>query len=114
VLGVGVNVAHFPKDAEFAATSLKEEGAGEVPVEDVLERFARAFLAWANRWLDDGFAPVRASWLRRARGLGEPIRVRLPNGTVEAKFADLDETGALVLELPEGRRRITAGDVFAL
>jgi BirA family biotin operon repressor/biotin-[acetyl-CoA-carboxylase] ligase len=114
VLGVGLNVAHAPEGTETPATSLGDEGAGEVALEDVLERFARAFLAWANRWVEDGFAPVRAAWLRRAQGLGEPIRVRLPGETLEGRFADLDPSGALVLETRAGSRLVTAGEVFAL
>jgi BirA family transcriptional regulator, biotin operon repressor / biotin---[acetyl-CoA-carboxylase] ligase len=114
VLGVGVNVAHAPQGAATPATSLIEEGATEATVEAVLDRFARGFLVWTNRWLEDGFAPVRAAWLRRAHGVGEAIRVRLPNEMLEGRFADLDASGALVLETESGRRLVTAGEVFAL
>lgn len=114
VLGVGVNVAHAPQGTETAATSLVEEGASDATVEAVLDRFARCFLAWADRWLEEGFAPIRIAWLRRAQGIGEAIRVRLPNETLEGRFADLDASGALVLETASGRRLVTAGEVFAL
>jgi BirA family transcriptional regulator, biotin operon repressor / biotin---[acetyl-CoA-carboxylase] ligase len=114
VLGMGVNIATYPKDAEFPATSLREEGADDVTVEGLLEGFARNFLDGVNRWLDEGFAPVRAVWKERALGIGQKIRVRLPNETLRGKFIDLDADGALLLE-PEkatGTHRITAGDVF--
>jgi BirA family transcriptional regulator, biotin operon repressor / biotin---[acetyl-CoA-carboxylase] ligase len=114
VLGMGVNIATYPKDAEFPATSLREEGADDVTVEILLEVFTRNFLDGVNRWLDSGFAPVRAIWKERALGVGRKIRVRLPNETLRGKFIDLDADGALLLE-PEkgtGTRRITAGDVF--
>ena len=110
VLGVGINVAHHPE----GATSIRAEGGLEATVETVLERFSRAFLAWANRWLDDGFAPVRAAWLRRALALGQEIEVRLPHETLRGRFADLHTDGALLLDTPDGRRTITAGEVFAL
>jgi BirA family transcriptional regulator, biotin operon repressor / biotin---[acetyl-CoA-carboxylase] ligase len=115
ILGVGINVTSFPEDTETPATSLRQEGAADATVEAALERFAHAFLVWANRWTDDGFAPVRAAWLGRAQGRGERIRVRLPNETVEGRFADLDLSGALVLETDDGQRRVvSAGEVFAL
>jgi BirA family biotin operon repressor/biotin-[acetyl-CoA-carboxylase] ligase len=114
VLGVGINVASHPEGTETPATSLHAEGAVEATVEDALERFSRAFLAWANRWVDDGFAPVRAAWLRRAQGVGETIRVRLPHEEIQGRFVDLDAAGALVLETEAGRRAIHAGEVFAL
>lgn len=114
VLGMGVNVQHYPEDTEFPATSLRYEGAGEVTVEALLEAFGRFFMEWANRWLDDGFPPVAAAWKARALGIGKKIRVRLPNETLRGKFIDLDADGALLLGLEKGAapRRITAGDVF--
>ncbi len=114
VLGLGVNVQHHPEDTEFPATSLRFEGAPDVTVEALLERFGLYFLDWANRWMEDGFAPVRAEWKERALGIGRKIRVRLPRETLRGKFIDLDADGALLLD-PEkggGVRRITAGDVF--
>lgn len=114
VLGVGLNVAHAPEGTETPATSLSAAGATEATVEAVLERFARGFLLWANRWVEDGFAPIRAAWLRRAQGLGEAIEVRLPHERLRGTFADLDDSGALVLETAAGRRLVAAGEVFAL
>lgn len=112
VLGIGANVASHPEDALFPATSLAEEGAPEATVEDLLEALSRRFLAWANRWLDDGFPPVRSAWLNHAFRLGEVIEARLDRETVIGRFADLDADGALVLETDAGRRRITAAEVF--
>lgn len=114
VLGIGVNVRSFPEDAAFPATSLHYEGTPPSVTEaELLQAFSRHFLSWVNRWLDDGFAPVRRAWLTHAHGRGEPIEVRLPTETLSGTFADLDKGGALVLQLPDGRRRrISAGDVY--
>ena len=112
VVGIGINVAHYPEATDFPATSLSEQGSSEVTVEDMLEAFSRHFLTWYNRWRDEGFAPVRSHWLRRARGLDEEITVRLPGETVTGVFTGLDDDGTLILEGPDGDRRIAAGDVF--
>ncbi|MSO92169.1 MAG: biotin--[acetyl-CoA-carboxylase] ligase [Rhodospirillales bacterium] len=112
VLGVGINVESAPAQAEFPATALHREGDTHIGVVDVLEGFARHFLVWTNRWLDDGFRPIRENWLWRAAGKGETIRVRLDRETLEGTFEDIDERGALVLGLPGTVRRIAAGDVF--
>ena len=112
VLGLGINVTQRPSETAFPATSLREEGDTETTVEAVLEAFARHFLKWVNRWLDDGFAPVRTAWRKSAIGLGEPIRVRLPNTELEGVFEDIDDDGALLLRAGGAVRRITAGDVF--
>lgn len=114
IVGVGVNVRSHPDKTAFPATHLHFEGTPrEVSEVEMLQAFARHFLAWANRWLDDGFAPVRLAWLRHAHALGQAIEVRLPRETVSGTFHDLDDRGALVLDVPgAGRRAITAGDVF--
>ncbi len=114
ILGVGANVLHHPEDRAFPATSLRFEGAPpDVGAVELLEAFSRHFLSWVNRWRDDGFAPIRRAWLNHAHALGEEIEVRLPRETLKGTFKDLDESGTLVLELPDGgMRRISAGDVY--
>lgn len=114
ILGVGVNLQSYPEDTVFPATSLCFEGAppdlGPVPL---LEAFSRHFMTWVNRWLDDGFAPVRRAWLNHVHGLGEEIEVRLPHETLKGTFEGLDERGALLLNMPgSGQRTIAAGDVY--
>ncbi len=50
--------------------------------------------------------------MARARGIGDAIRVRLEGETLEGRFLDLDEDGALLLVTAGGHRRIAAGEVF--
>ncbi len=112
VVGIGVNLVFAPEDVEFPATSLAAEGVAGVTPAVLLEAFARHFEIWLRRWREEGFAVVRAAWLARASGLGAAIRVRLERTTLAGRFLDLDDDGALVLDGPEGRQRIAAGEVF--
>ncbi len=72
---------------------------------------ARRLAQWAR---GEGFAGIRADWLKRAAGLGEDIRVRLPERELAGRFIGLDEAGHLQLEQPQGLATVTAGEVFAL
>jgi BirA family biotin operon repressor/biotin-[acetyl-CoA-carboxylase] ligase len=113
VIGVGVNVSNCPTDTPYAATSLQRAGATAVTTAVVLQAFAERFQSWYDAWHDQGFAPVRARWLALARGLGEAIEVRLDHETLHGRFAGLDASGALTLDIFEGpRRHITTGDLF--
>ncbi|MCG8547161.1 MAG: biotin--[acetyl-CoA-carboxylase] ligase [Alphaproteobacteria bacterium] len=113
VIGMGLNVQSSPVDTETSSTSLREQGAADVSVTGVLGRLLTCLQARYAQWETAGVAPIRAAWLDRARGVGQPITVRLPEAVMEGRFADMDETGALILEMPDGqRRRVTAGDVF--
>lgn len=113
VIGAGINLQQHPELSEFPATSLAAEGAGNVTPASALESFGRQFLNWERRWRQEGFAAVRTAWLDRAEGLGEPIKVRLPDRTLHGTFVDLDADGALLLDPADGaQRRVTVGDVF--
>jgi BirA family biotin operon repressor/biotin-[acetyl-CoA-carboxylase] ligase len=111
-VGIGVNLAWHPSEAPYPATALAAHGVNVAP-----QVFAQWLLArygyWYGRWQAEGFAPVRAAWMARAQGLGQPVVVRLPDSELQGTFVALDDSGALLLELPDGRRQtVTAGDVF--
>jgi BirA family biotin operon repressor/biotin-[acetyl-CoA-carboxylase] ligase len=113
VLGVGVNLTASPQGTEFPASSIMEEGLGEVMPEVMLEEFAAHFRSWNTRWRVKGFAPVRASWLAAAAIVhGEPIRVRLESRALCGRFLDIDHEGNLLLDYAGECRRIGAGEVF--
>jgi BirA family biotin operon repressor/biotin-[acetyl-CoA-carboxylase] ligase len=112
VLGIGINLATYPTDVEYPATALSATGA-DTGAEAMLGTLAASFLAWYERWRDGaGFATIRTEWLARARGIGQPIRVRLPGEMREGVFGGLDTDGALLLDTATGRQRIAAGEVF--
>jgi len=112
VLGIGVNLASHPEGLAYPATSLLAAGA-RTTLEALLEALASRLDHWYALWRRAGFSPVRRRWLDFAAGLGAPIEVRLDGTTLKGRFAALDPSGALELELAEGGRRlVTAGDVF--
>ncbi|MFV3073400.1 biotin--[acetyl-CoA-carboxylase] ligase [Niveispirillum fermenti] len=111
VLGVGINVRHFPDEALYPATSLLAAGA-DVTVEQVLAAYAASFDGWYRRFRDHGFAPIRAAWLNAAQGLGGAVTVRLAGESFTGRFVDLDGEGGLLVECGGAVRRVTAGDVF--
>ncbi len=113
VIGCGVNVSSHPTNGLYPATNLVEEGCPNATVETVLEAYLRHILEWMRQWRAHGFTPVREAWLSHAGGLGGPVRVRLATEEFEGLFADLDESGTLLVELSNGEtRKVTAGDVF--
>ncbi len=113
VVGIGLNLVAHPDDVEFPATDLALHAGRALAVEEGLQALAMAFAERYRLWREDGFAPVRAAWCARAAGLGAPIRVRLEAQELHGVFTGLDDDGALILSLADGKQqRITAGDVF--
>jgi BirA family transcriptional regulator, biotin operon repressor / biotin---[acetyl-CoA-carboxylase] ligase len=113
VIGIGLNVRSFPKDVEFPATSLINEGAkNDISAEIMLELFSHRFLSNYKIWKEMGFKPIREAWLCRVAWLGKKIIVHLEHETLVGEFKALDKDGTLILFHNGDERRITAGDIF--
>ncbi|HTQ84143.1 MAG TPA: biotin--[acetyl-CoA-carboxylase] ligase [Pseudolabrys sp.] len=113
-VGIGVNCVTHPADTAFPASDLSEIGLRVTP-KRLLVVLSATFGARLRQWQrGDGFAGIRADWLKRAAGLGEPIRVRLPERELSGRFAGLDEAGRLQVEQPDGIVSVTAGEVFGI
>ncbi len=108
-VGIGVNVSAVPHES---ATSLAALGC-HASLDEVFEPLDRAFEARLAEWNGgSGFAAIRAAWLGRALGRGEPTTVRTGGKVICGRFAGLDDDGALLVELDGGAmQRITAGEV---
>ena len=113
VVGIGLNINNFPKDVEFPATALIQEGARKaICAETMLKLFGCHFLLTYQTWKELGFETIRKAWLSRVAWFGKNITVRLEQETLKGKFKDLDRDGALILLQNGKERRIAAGDVY--
>jgi len=112
VIGMGLNVAHKPTDTPYPARCLAE-AVGAVDVGEVFRALSSSFADRLAQWeRGRGFARTREAWLSRAAGIGGRARVRLPGGELTGTFAGLDAAGRLLLDGPDGRRTIDAGDLY--
>ncbi len=116
IIGIGVNLAAVPDASALepravAPVSLREIGVTAQP-EALLDALAPAFARHEASLTTYGFGPTRTAWLSHAARRGEVITARLPSEEVTGTFADVDETGNLVLETPKGPRRIAAADIY--
>ena len=112
-IGIGVNCQHHPSQTAYPATDLAAAGA-KVSADDLFSALSRAMMGRLDQWRGGtGFAAVRSDWLGRAGGVGEEIKVRLPDRVLIGCFEDLDERGCLLLRVADGSvETIVAGDVF--
>lgn len=108
--GIGMNVRHCPPGLPYAVTSLDALGAG-VTVEAALEAVMAALRGEWAAWRGHGFGPVLQRWAARGPPQGAELAVRLGVDTLHGRFAGLRDDGALLLDLPGGRRALLAGEV---
>jgi BirA family biotin operon repressor/biotin-[acetyl-CoA-carboxylase] ligase len=111
-IGIGINLAHYPEGTETPAISVNSAAGRSVAPEDAFANLAARFAAWYGTWQSQGFAGLKPHWLKRASGLGKPIRARLADREIKGVFEDLDHDGALLLRNDTGLTRITAAEVF--
>jgi len=93
-------------DAPAFETTIADEGGPEVTVTELLESYTRHLLSWMNRWEEDGFAPVRAMWLRHAPSHGQKIQVLVGKRRLTGLFRDIADDGAMILQGPRATRNI--------
>ena len=117
VIGTGINVnftpEDFPEELRSVATSLAIMKGEKLPraefLRSVLEAMEELYLIASER----GFAPIMEMWKRYSITLGQEVHVidMGEGGSFFGLAADIDEEGALLVDTPEGRRRVLAGDV---
>jgi BirA family biotin operon repressor/biotin-[acetyl-CoA-carboxylase] ligase len=112
VIGIGINLASHPEGLGRAATHLAAHGVTAGP-EAVLGVLAGALQRWLSVWdRGAGFPRVRSAWLRHGGAVGESVMVDTGRERIAGTFLDLDDSGALVLQDLDGRKRkLTFGDV---
>jgi BirA family biotin operon repressor/biotin-[acetyl-CoA-carboxylase] ligase len=114
-IGIGANCKSHPAQVDYPAIDLAAAGA-DVTAEMLFSALSAKMLGRLAQWnRGEHFSTIRADWLARAAGRGDLIRLRLADQELVGRFDDIDDTGRLVLSLPEGGSKpIAAGDVVAL
>jgi BirA family biotin operon repressor/biotin-[acetyl-CoA-carboxylase] ligase len=114
VVGIGLNVnldpGQLPQDLLMAATSLSQALGRKVPRLPLLRNLLRA-IEVRYRALQAGQLP-QAEWAARLVTLGQAVAVSTMNSCVEGVAEGVDDDGALLLRLPDGRlETVLVGDV---
>ena len=109
-IGIGINVNNDPSEDEPGASSLKKISGREISRKDLLTRFLEAF---SDRMKNVGFDDVISEWKKYTVTLGRQVRIVTHLEESEGLAVDVDESGALVLELANGeQKKIIYGDCF--
>jgi BirA family biotin operon repressor/biotin-[acetyl-CoA-carboxylase] ligase len=110
IIGIGVNVLEAPRNAPYKTSTLVGAG-GIATVDGARDILLDSLAKHLDNWAEHGFESILAEWLARAHPIGTPLRASIGGLTEEGLFAGLDEDGAMLLDTPDGRKRIVAADV---
>jgi BirA family transcriptional regulator, biotin operon repressor / biotin---[acetyl-CoA-carboxylase] ligase len=116
VLGVGVNLttSALPLDVARQAAALGEGTPGQPDAAGVTAAIVTRLRLWYDAL---GSAPGSVVEAWRARSLpwwGEPVAVRTAGATLRGRLLDVDEQGALLVEIAGETRRLLSGEVVRL
>jgi BirA family transcriptional regulator, biotin operon repressor / biotin---[acetyl-CoA-carboxylase] ligase len=113
VVGIGTNVVAAPEGTPTPATSLAALGV-HIGAEELFTALSEAWVEFRGIWDNGrGFPEIRTLWLERAARLGENVAIRTGNAILEGTFDTIDETGCMIIRLPDGKRvPVTAGEVY--
>ncbi len=114
VVGVGINVEHYPRDVRYPANCLKDAGVELISAKIVLSRFIHHFIQCYDAWVNDGYDSINTRWKSHAFRLGEEITIESGADTYTGTFHDVDAHGQMCLKMSDGAITcISAGDVMA-
>lgn len=117
IIGIGVNIEHFPKETLYPATNLNAEGFDTTP-QTFVQLLSHAMAERLGQWKQGrGFDKTRNDWLAASAKLDELIEVKLPikgdRETLTGTFRGIDEQGLLLIEGAAGKmERISVADIF--
>lgn len=107
VVGTGVNI-FAPPEGAIGLDSIKKE---RLAVNTFRDLFLDKLHARYTSWQDEGFGQIREDWLKQAHGLGQEMRIRLPEITYHGVFNGIDDNGTLIATVDGEKRTFTAGEV---
>jgi BirA family biotin operon repressor/biotin-[acetyl-CoA-carboxylase] ligase len=116
VLGVGINAnvpaTALPEGVGYAATSLAERRGEPVDRATLVRTLLRELERGYGALRRGEIGLVLAGWRELAETIGRPVRVRGAARAFDGLAVDVDDAGALLVRLADGRvERVVAGEV---
>ena len=109
-IGMGINVNNDPSNVEPSAISLKNIVGREVSRKALLARFLDSL---SDRMNNLAVENVITEWKQNTVTIGRHVRIITQREESVGLAVDVDENGALILELAGGeRKKIIYGDCF--
>lgn len=114
VLGIGINVNQsadeLPAGARLQPTSLRVAGGRGVDRAKLLVELVHDLEIAYRAWSTDGLSTVADELSERDVLRGRPLRI----GDVHGVGAGMDSGGALLVNTPDGRQSVVAGEVTVI
>lgn len=109
VIGIGINILSSPE----YAISLNQVCNSNISSLTLLKELINNFDRIRQKWLSEGFLPIRKMWLERAHMVGSLINVKIGGHLYSGKFFDIDQEGKIVISTYDNNLiSLESGEVF--
>jgi len=107
IMGVGITVNvpqdEFPDWLQEKATSLMAASGQAYEREEIIASFLHELESMIDLYENAGFAVFRTLWETHAWQPDSPIKLMTPQGPIVGKPVSIDENGALLVQLEDGK-----------
>ncbi len=112
VLGIGVNLRHFPPDAAYPATSLHAHRL-DMSADAMLAHVLAAFGRRRDQWMNEGFDRIRSEWALRGHRRGDELRLNALGREMAGEFVGLDTDGSLLAQVAGRIERFSVAEIVS-
>lgn len=113
VIGIGLNLAHFPEDTQFAATSVCAQTGHSADTATAFKILSHTLDQRLQTWQPNATAKLLEEWRACAWGMGMRREINAGGESFHATLIGLEDDGGLRLRLDNGiEKQLYAGDVF--
>lgn len=106
IIGIGINVNQneddFPSELQNKATSLKIEKNQKVNRASLIQKLLLQMELLLNRYLEEGFEPIKKMWETNAVSIGKSITARTLQGNYTGLALGINDEGVLLLQKSDG------------
>ncbi|ALS78402.1 biotin--acetyl-CoA-carboxylase ligase [Planococcus kocurii] len=107
IIGIGLNINQekddFDAEVQDIATSLKMESGEAVNRQKLVQSLLFYMELYTHMYIEEGFAMLKILWESYSTTIGQPVRARMTNQTLEGIAEGITDDGVLQLRTADGK-----------
>ncbi|MBT2569515.1 biotin--[acetyl-CoA-carboxylase] ligase [Planococcus sp. ISL-110] len=107
IIGIGLNINQEKEDFDPAvqeiATSLKMESGETVSRQKLVQSLLYYMEIYTQMYIEEGFGMLKIMWESYSTTIGQPVRARMTNQTLEGIAEGITDDGILQLRTADGK-----------
>lgn len=107
IIGIGLNINQqkedFDPEVQDIATSLKMENGDPISRQQLVQSLLYYLEIYTQMYIEEGFGMLKVMWESYSTTIGQPVRARMTNQTLEGIAEGITDDGVLQLRTADGK-----------